>query len=313
MEWISEHTEARGKMKAIFSHSEHLRLLVIGNVGSGKSSLINTFLNKEVAVAKAGLGSVTHDVEPFKGLATFKDKIYGIRITLWDSPGFQEPFMTPGKKRALIREIQTECREVDLMVYCVKMNQTRFSKGEEETISDLTKALGKNKWKKAIFALTFANALTIPASEPDTTSLDEFFSRNYKDWTNRLNQSLAAAGYDGTVPVIPVGYKIESPLPIASPSSKNWFVDFWIASCERLSWSKFASFARIRGIDVISLDEHISLASTLKKTLFNSIEEHGDIESAWRDLIAYIDTNYSGESSAILEILIREKLRRENV
>lgn len=83
-------------------------------------------------------------------------------------------------KKALLSEI-IECKgNVDLVVYCANMTQTRYTKGEEETIADRTGALGAEIWNKALFALTFANALHLPASE--TCSIEEYLAKKHKDW-----------------------------------------------------------------------------------------------------------------------------------
>lgn len=68
---------------------------MIGNIGSGKSSLINTLLNEPVAKVKSGLGAVTHEVNPFKGLAIFRSEVNGIPCDLvglpWISGTLHDP------------------------------------------------------------------------------------------------------------------------------------------------------------------------------------------------------------------------------
>ena len=295
MEFESEYEKIKEILESIFSKSRHqqLRILVIGNIGSGKSSLINTLLNEPVAKVKSGLGAVTHEVNPFKGLAIFRSEVNGIRVTLWDSPGFQEPYMTLSEKSDLLKEIKTECRDVDLVVYCIKMTNTRLRKEEMETISDLTQAFSCKIWDRSLFALTFANNLDVPANDAGSCTKYKYFKTNCGEWKMNLHHILAAVGYGKEVPVIPVGRDIHCHL-----SSGNWFVNFWIKCCERSTLSGFTKLVDMRGIEVKSLDSSISIAEAFMKKLPGSTEC-----SRRAALHMFLESVKDEESSIIIKIL----------
>ncbi len=46
---------------------------------------------------------------------------------------------------------------MDVMIYCLKMDDTRFHEDDKRAIQTLTRAFGKKLWNNAVIALTFAN------------------------------------------------------------------------------------------------------------------------------------------------------------
>ena len=48
------------------------------------------------------------------------------------------------------------------MIFCLKMDDTRFHRDDKDTLKILTETSGKNLWKNAVIALTFANKVEDP-------------------------------------------------------------------------------------------------------------------------------------------------------
>ena len=85
-------------------------------------------------------------------------------MTLWDTPSLRDPF--GDKDETAVAAILDACPDVDLFLFCTQMDQIRLGKDDDDAISTLTDILGEGIWKRAIFALTFANKMSPPSGQP---------------------------------------------------------------------------------------------------------------------------------------------------
>ena len=116
---LAEDTE---KLESI-KNAKEIRLLIIGNTGTGKSTLINGLIGEEVAEVRYGLqtSGVTRKVEPYERM------IAGIKVVIYDSPGFYDG---TGQDKAYLNELYRLCHEgIDLVMFAIGMeNRSRFTK-----------------------------------------------------------------------------------------------------------------------------------------------------------------------------------------
>ena len=174
--------------------------------------------------------------------------INDICVTLWDTPGLKDPF-SDGEKA--IKEIREKCdiRDIDLFVYCTRFDQTRLGQDDVDCIRDITKAFGDGIWKRALFALTFANKATIPPSS-DVQSLQEYFQSCEEQWSEGLHRVVREnvdlreipVGKIDSIPVIATGYR---GLPL--PDGRNWFTDFWEACLLQVKFFTIPALIRATG------------------------------------------------------------------
>ena len=162
-------------LKEWVDKSTKLEIFVVGKLGSGKSTLINSLLNKEVTEVGPSLAAVTKRIDSYEAILKTELTVSDIEVTLWDSPGLQEPEVN---KEEVLQDIATRCgKNVDLVVFCVQMTQPRFDAAEVECINDLTKTLGVEFWDKTLFALTFANDLKVNELEISGWPLGQFSAK----------------------------------------------------------------------------------------------------------------------------------------
>ena len=203
----------RQKREAKFS------LLIMGKTGVGKSSLVNALLGTQVATEEHKKVPGTPEV------ALHRVTIEGVNIGVWDSPGLEDG---TGNDETYLADIGSEItEELDLVIFCLKMDETRLNSGDRGALKRLTERFGKNIWKNALIALTFANKVEHPAREDKKA----YFLENLASWRQviqiflRENLQLDPELVQ-SLPLVPTGYHRK---PSVLPSGANWLGKFWTA------------------------------------------------------------------------------------
>ena len=245
--------------------SKSLNILIFGKIGTGKSSLINTLLKEQVAEEGEGIYSKTKAVESYtRTIRPIETIINNVRVTLWDTPGLRDPF-TDGKKT--LNAISNVCGNVDLFLFCTRLDQTRLCQDDVDAIRDLTAALGENIWKRAIFALTFANKTHPSSGGPNA----EYLQAREAEWKRGLRDLVRAQVENinpSTIPVISTGYK-EEPLP----GGREWFIRFWEACLTRVSYNSLPALLRVNKDGWLDPETRHRIAS---RVIAHRLKEIGD-------------------------------------
>ena len=242
------------------SKSRGLRIFIFGKTGVGKSSLINTLFGKKIAEEGESIYSQTREVVAYaenRSITTVHSTIDDIDITLWDSPGLKDP---ETNEEQTLRDIQKNCRDVDIFVYCTSLTQRRIGQDEFDSIENLTRTIGEDLWKKGLIALTFANELCPPPLS--TKSAEEYLYERVSDWRTALRSAVVKSGVNKKdaegIPVVPTGYQ-NYPLP--GTTKDEWVFVFW---SECLSRARFISLPAILHVKRAELLES-QLTSTERK------------------------------------------------
>ena len=102
---------------------KYLRILITGRTRAGKSALVNSIVGEYVA-----------DEGDFPWGQTTKVKRYektvgDVQIWIYDSPCLQDGIIDKKVEEIYLKDLEENCREVDLNLYCVKMNDGMLHKG----------------------------------------------------------------------------------------------------------------------------------------------------------------------------------------
>ena len=203
-------------------YKKNISILVAGKLGVGKSSLVNALVGRPVAVPK---GRSIHQDYASEAKQYFCEVVEGIDVRVWDSPGLQDD--TDNDDLYLADILQKTKGEIDLMIYCLKMDDRRFYPADKEAIKKLTETFGKELWNHAVIALTFANKVEDPAGvDEQGYFMDELaFWQDaiHSFFTNELN---IGPGLLQFPPIVPTGYYQQHR---SLPNCKDWLTELWVA------------------------------------------------------------------------------------
>jgi GTPase SAR1 family protein len=241
-----------------------MNVLVVGNTCTGKSALINKMIGKDVAEEaedEQSKGTVRVNVYDFRSVEG------GVAGKFWDTPGLQDGADDDVESHdaECIRDMKEKGYgdKADLVLYCIKMSNTRFQEEDHRTIMNLSEGLGKGIWEKAIFVLTFANDVVARLERknkhrPGKKPVPEIFKDVVSTWEEVLRKEIKRAGVNNSVaesiPVVPAGYEVsESFCPTDDSAKLNWIESLWCECNARKpqQWSVTQSlrklFSRGRG------------------------------------------------------------------
>ena len=201
-------------------HRNDFSILITGKTGVGKSSLVNALVGRTVAEQGHELDPQTLQVTSYCAKV-----IEGIEVRVWDSPGLQDG---TDNEESYLADIKSKIEgELDLVIYCLKMDDTRFHEEDKKTIQLLTQAFGKKLWKNAVIALTFANKV----EDPSGGDKEAFFLEKLEIWREAINSFFRdKLEIDSellqSLPIVPTGYYRQR---ASLPNCENWLSSFWLA------------------------------------------------------------------------------------
>ena len=227
----------RAALSKLRKECDEFGVLVIGRTGSGKSTLINSLLGKEVARVGHTLISETSTVN-------LHESVEGVPIVVYDTPGLGDINSEEEEQKHLdiIKDLVAKGK-VHLVVYCFQMNKTIMISSH---VGPLRKyhQIGVD-WKRSVFALTFADAVYVPKSDRELP-MSYFFDKRLAFWRNELQRELVkAVGVNLDVvkrlKMYPTTLLPKDQLPNGSP----WYVPLWLHIVDILSPA-----ATIRFLDI---------------------------------------------------------------
>lgn len=223
-EWFSENCQNR------FS------ILVTGKTGVGKSRLVNALVGKRVAEEGRAREACTDTVTAHHA------EIYGVEVVVWDSPGLQDGSCNERMYLAdMKRKLETG---FDVMIYCLSMPETRFQVPDKNAIRNMTDCFGKDLWKNAVVALTFANRI----SDPDEEDEVAYFMGEKYFWDKAIDDFLGELGIDCDVrkalPIVPTGTYKNLRL-LTDPPCENWLSELWMSCYSVMSVPSGLTWYRI--------------------------------------------------------------------
>jgi small GTP-binding protein len=102
-------------------------LLLVGRTGVGKSSTINSLIDKEIAKV-GGYEATTMEVQGYDL------KINDVNFTVFDTPGLCDDFEEEGNDEKYLQLMQSQVKEIDSMWFVSRLDETRVTADEKRGI-----------------------------------------------------------------------------------------------------------------------------------------------------------------------------------
>ena len=229
-----------------------LTTLVMGETGTGKSTLINALLGKKIADVASGPAETTTNLKCYTGCVGKVD------VTVMEIHNLDMDHV-----RVHTSELEkNSLNGVDVVYICQKLYD-RHRPSTIETLRRLSVVFGREIYKKAVFVMTFANE--IPKSWGRKTDTKTLQKNLEKDWNNQaavirsgLQKELHMTQEDADkVLILPAGY-YEKDDPDSSRQilglTSDWIYDLMLASVNtnisgsNNESSKFSQFWRSKTV-----------------------------------------------------------------
>lgn len=133
---------------------DHLKVLVLGKAGVGKSSTINALLNERVAPVS------TFQPEESKA-TTYSRWAAGVTLTLVDTPALVDGDLP---SETTLSEITSQLagKSIDALLYVDRLDAWRIGQRDRATIHAITEHFGPNAWQSTMLTFTHGQLAAAP-------------------------------------------------------------------------------------------------------------------------------------------------------
>ena len=228
--------EERKAFEEFVEKTSKLRIMVAGETGVGKSTILNGLVGKKIF----DVGRISKQRVITKVSKHICDED-SIEIVAIDCPGLHDGTDNEEQYIQEMKDTIAAHDGIDLLLYCKRMNKTRADvPSDADVIRKLTDALGVDIWKRTLFVLTFANVYEkiLKAREMNQEEIKAAFKAKKEEWKKAIQEGMKRCNVRCKVKVCVTGYK--KPELCGRP---YWLSDFWASAYKVLQAASDAEFA----------------------------------------------------------------------
>ena len=196
---------------------KHMKILVIGDCGSGKTTLVNNLLGEDIAKEHS-----------LSVLSTSQGVVQGVQVTVHETSGLENPDAEGNAEYKNEMRSLLSGGKVDVIVFCFKATETRMRDSLIRSFQEYHN-MGLN-WRKTVIALTFADAVPTPRAVRQQRSYDpaRYFNARVAELKQTIIQTLNKRIH---VPIEMVENLKVAPttgdLGEELPNNERWFESMW--------------------------------------------------------------------------------------
>ena len=210
----------------------HFTILVVGKMGTGKTTLVRGLCGIFNGSESNGSDSVTTESKEgtpmgadTKRVTPYSYVYKRINFTFIDTPGLKDVVNNTHDHKYLM-----QMDEPNVLIFTMKMTDSKFYDNDITTIKDISNAFGWKVWKKSIFVLTCANLVGEPDAKNERQNYS-FYARRKLDFDDKITETLenllAEPKVASNIPIIPVGLVRQPVIPSEEDKEKSWVDEFW--------------------------------------------------------------------------------------
>ena len=160
------------------NRGDTLNILVIGEQGSGKTTLVNNLPGEEIAKVE----------EDASAISSFKGMVKGVSVTVYEASSLS---VEDEQGRRQVQDLILS-GSITFILYCFKMSETRMRQSLTDTFKVFNSACVH--WSKTVIALTFADSLPVPKTTRRDPNFDmkQHFIMRVKEWKDQVHRVLTS-------------------------------------------------------------------------------------------------------------------------
>jgi GTPase SAR1 family protein len=203
-------------------------LLLVGRTGVGKSSTINSLIDKEIAKV-GGYEATTMEVQGYDL------KINDVNFTVFDTPGLCDDFEEEGNDEKYLQLMQSQVKEIDSMWFVSRLDETRVTADEKRGIKIISEAFTPKVWEHSVIIFTYANSVGKERYKEALEKRTELIRKEISKYANaEIANNIPSVAVDNTSKTTPDGEEWLGELytKIFVRMSKRGLLPFLIATAD---------------------------------------------------------------------------------
>ena len=230
---------ARNELDKWLEEHNQYTILVVGKMGSGKTTLIKGFTEDYMPGRDVNDSILPHT----DAVAHYLYEYEGVQVSLYDTPGLSEEEDGYLDYKYLENMVDHQISP-NLIVFTIKLDSVGGNSlpAEDERVMKLVSdAFGSARWKFAMFVLTFSNKVRKEEEEPGSFENRHYFNKVWNELEYQIRTSLKSFHVQqdvvDSIPIFPIGF-LQQPDIKADKREISWVDEFWSKSFKILQKSK---------------------------------------------------------------------------
>jgi GTP-binding protein EngB required for normal cell division len=247
-----------------YSHLRELTFLLIGRAGVGKSSTINSLLNRPVA-SVGKWERVTTAVE------AYRLDINGIKCSIFDTPGLCDDLVSKGNDEKYLGLMQANVPLIHCLLFVARLSDNRFGLEEKTVIELVTRKFGVEIWEHTIIVFTFANDIKNTAEFEEALRIrSELFRREISQYIDKRSKNIPCISIDNHSLTTPDGktWRDELITAVLTRINSKGFAQFFLTTIKTIKWNtegenptstrSYSTFVRSEGERIVEPPTELS-------------------------------------------------------